>query len=182
MKKDKRKVWLKYGKFSIILTLLILSTSVTLKGVTFSSIKNDNLAKSVSSEVYDHAQNELYLAGLFTPVASFNGDLTGYAGDCPLCSGVLACHPRTNVLEKGIYFNDDMYGTVRIVATSKKYPCGTIIRFKAARLGEEAVVAVAMDRGVLGNDVDLLVNSEKEATTNVGRIRNQQFEILRLGW
>ena len=109
------------------------------------------------------------------------GELTAYVGDCPLCSGILACHPRTNVLEEGIYFNDSEYGTVRIVATSKKYACGTILRFNSSRIGEDPVIAIAMDRGVLGNDVDLLVDDVNYAY-KLGRTKNQQFEILRTGW
>ena len=33
-----------------------------------------------------------------------------------------------------IYFNDDTYGTVRIVASSRNYPCGTILKFNVNKL------------------------------------------------
>ena len=50
------------------------------------------------------------------------------------------------------------------------------------KIGEEPIIAIAMDRGVGGNNVDLLVDDVNYATKNIGRVKNQTFEVLRYGW
>lgn len=143
---------------------------------------NANLNKSIDKQIIQNTQNELYKEGLFNPLYTFNGELTGYAGDCPLCSGYLACPPRTNVLKEGIFYNDKTYGTVRIVASSKNYPCGTILKFNVNKLSDEPIIAIVLDRGVSGNVIDLLTTSESDAIKSIGRVKNLEFEVLRNGW
>ena len=128
---------------------------------------NTNLNKSVDLSVIQNTQSELFKEKDYNPVTTFVGELTGYAGDCPLCSGYLACPPRTNVLKEGIYYNDKTYGNIRIVASSKNYPCGTILRFNVNKLSEDPIIAIVLDRGVSGN---------------VSDITNEEFEVLRKGW
>ena len=43
------------------------------------------------------------------------------------------------------------------------------------------MLAIVLDRGVGGNNLDLLVASEAEASVSVGR-RNMTFSVLRRGW
>ncbi len=150
--------------------------------VSYSVAINTNLNKVLDSEIIEGKQSELYKEGINNPIYTFTGDLTGYAGDCALCSGYLACPPRTNVLEKGIYYTDSTYGVVRIVASSKNYPCGTIIRFNVNKLSSEPIIAIILDRGVTGNDIDLLTENEDFAIKSVGRVRSLDFEVLRQGW
>src|SRR5574344_3142433 len=109
---------------------------------------NNNLNKSVDKSVIAATQAGLYEEGTYNPLYSFSGELTGYVGDCPLCSGYLACPPRTNVLEKGIFYDDKVYGKIRIVASSKKYSCGTILKFNVNKLSSEPIIAIVLDRGV----------------------------------
>ena len=149
---------------------------------TLSVAMNDSLDKSLDVEVIQQNQKELFSKGTYNPLYTFTGELTGYAGDCPLCTGYLACPPRTNVLKKGIYYNDSTYGKVRIVASSKKYPCGTILKFNVKKLSDEPIIAIVLDRGVGGNVIDLLTESEDYARKHVGRVRNLNFEVLREGW
>lgn len=182
MKRYKPKKWLTcFRVFSLLFFVMILSTS-EVKRTSISVVKNDLLDKSINYEVIANQQEESYQTALYEAESSFIGELTGYAGDCPLCSGVVACRPRINVLKKGIYFTDKQYGTIRMVASSKRYPCGTILRFKAGKVSSEPIIAVVMDRGVGGNNIDLLMDNEDEARKKVGRIRNLEFDILRLGW
>ena len=143
---------------------------------------NTNLNKSIDKQIIQDSQNELYKEGIYNPLYTFTGELTGYAGDCPLCSGYLACPPRTNVLKEGIYYKDKTYGTVRIVASSKDYPCGTILKFNVNKLSQEPIIAIVLDRGVSGNVIDLLTETEENAIKNIGRVRNLEFEVLRKGW
>lgn len=182
MKRYRPKKWLIYFRaFSLLFFALLITTS-EMKRTSITVVKNDNLNKSIDYEVIYSHQEESHKTALYQPESSFVGSLTGYAGDCPLCSGVVACKPRINVLEKGIFFDDKDYGTVRMVASSKRYPCGTILRFKASKVSTEPIIAVVMDRGVGGNNIDLLMSTEDEARKKVGRIRNLEFEVLRLGW
>ena len=103
------------------------------------------------------------------------GDLTGYSADCPACNGTLACMPKYNVYKNGVTtYSDKEYGDVKIVASSKKVPCGSIIKYN----GKYAIV---LDRGVLGYDLDLLVESEAYAIKYVGR-SEITYEIIRSGW
>ncbi len=165
----------------VIGTILLISKETNIVS-TLSVAVNTNVEKSLDRSVILASQKELYEAGLFNPIYTFTGELTGYAGDCPLCSGYLACPPRTNVLEKGIYYDDDTYGTVRIVASSKNYPCGTILKFNVSKLSDEPIIAIVLDRGVGGNNIDLLTESQGFAARKVGRVRNLEFEVLREGW
>lgn len=115
-------------------------------------------------------------------ISTFKGELTAYTATCSGCSGVLACHTENGsryvVSKNGIYYNDSKYGNVRIVATSSNYKCGTILKFN---LRGTQVNAVAMDRGVSGNVVDLLTTNVKDAY-KIGRISNFEFQVLRVGW
>ena len=182
MKRYKPKKWLTCLRvFSLLFFIMFLSTS-EVERTSITVAKNDLLDKSIDYEIIATQQEESYKTALYEAESTFVGELTGYAGDCPLCSGVVACRPRINVLEKGIFFDDKQYGTVRMVASSKRYPCGTILRFKAGKVSSEPIIAVVMDRGVGGNNIDLLMETEDEARKKVGRIRNLEFDILRLGW
>ncbi len=108
------------------------------------------------------------------------GSMTGYAADCPLCGGHLACS-NYDVYRNGVVtYPDASYGDVRIVASSKKLPCGSIIAINSS-LTNEPMLAIVLDRGVGGNNLDLLVASEAEAYKNIGR-RSASYSVLRSGW
>lgn len=166
----------------IVFSIIFIVNDTTFKEGSLSVALNDNLNKAVDKEVIQASQDELYKAGVNNPLYTFMGELTGYGGDCPLCSGRVGCPPRINVLKEGIYYNDKTYGTVRIVASSRNYPCGTILRFNVKKLSSDPIIAIVLDRGVGGNVIDLLTESEDYARVHVGRVRNLQFEVLREGW
>ncbi len=108
------------------------------------------------------------------------GSLTGYASDCPACSGRLAC-TGYNVYRNGVVtYPDATYGEVRIVASSRNIACGSIVAINSS-LTASPMVAIVLDRGVGGNNLDLLVASEAEAYRNVGR-KSVSYTILRSGW
>ena len=169
-------------EFAIIILLALFLKKETYTVSTLSVNKNNSLEKTLDVEIIQQNQKELFSKGTYNPVYSFIGELTGYAGDCPLCSGYLACPPRTNVLKKGIYYDDKTYGKIRIVASSRNYPCGTILKFNVKKLSDEPIIAIVLDRGVGGNVIDLLTESEDFARKKVGRVRNLNFEVLREGW
>ena len=106
-------------------------------------------------------------------ISTFVANMTAYTVDCEGCTGRVACKPYPNV-SSSIYFNDGEYGSVRIVAASKEYPCGTIVDI--AGVGK----AIVMDRGgaITGDDLDLLVNTNP---WDFGR-KYKQTKVLRWGW
>ena len=60
--------------------------------------------------------------------------------------------------------------------------CGTILKFNVNKLSQEPIIAIVLDRGVSGNVIDLLTETEENAIKNIGRVRNLEFEVLRKGW
>ena len=117
-----------------------------------------------------------------SPVA-FNGKLTAYGPDCPGCSGNSACPPRQNFKNGNIYFEDQVYGTVRVVAADKSIPCGSIVRISGINIYSEPILAIVMDRGgaVNGNHMDLLFTSQSNLE-GFATSHNIKFEIIRYGW
>ena len=125
--------------------------------------------------------NEAISVASSSPVA-FNGRLTAYGPDCPGCTGNSACPPRQNFKNGNIYFDDQIYGKVRVVAADRDIPCGTIVRISGINIYSEPILAIVMDRGgaVNGSHMDLLFTSQSNlegfTTSNV------KFEIIRYGW
>lgn len=115
-------------------------------------------------------------------INKFSGDLTGYAADCPLCNGTLACKPSFKVYKNNVItYPDKTYGNVRIVASSKNLTCGSIIKFNAKSISNEPIYAIVLDRGVLGKNIDLLMPTEDAARKQVGR-KKITYDVIRNGW
>ena len=132
--------------------------------------------------VVEEKKEEKKVSQVNTTSNRLNGVLTGYAADCPLCNGTLACKPKYNVYKNNVVtYSDSTYGNVRIVASSTSMPCGSIVRFQLKSISSEPITAIVLDRGVLGNNLDLLMTTESEASKVVGR-RNITYEVLRRGW
>ncbi len=143
-------------------------------------LSNQNLNKTIDLSAMALKVNEIQMNDRYYPLDTFTGDLTGYVANCPLCSGYLACNGDYMVNRDSIY-NDLEYGNVKIVASSKNLPCGSIVTFDSIDNSGSKSVAIVLDRGVLGNDLDLLVNTYDEAVKNVGR-RKISYDVLRFGW
>ena len=162
--------------FTVILLMLVMSSS---NGSEFKVNSTYNFKTDLSLmalKVEEDIQNDIYSAK-----ETYSGDLTGYGADCPLCGGTLACMPSLDVLHGNVNYDDETYGNVRIVASSRNLPCGTIIRFDSKRISEEPTIAIVLDRGVLNYDLDLLTVSEAYASDNVGRLKIS-YDVLRKGW
>lgn len=143
-------------------------------------ITNENINKTLDLTAMSVKLNEIQLADKYYPLDTFTGDLTGYAADCPLCTGYLGCTGKW-VGDRTTSYQDVDYGNVRIVASSKNLACGSIVTFDAPYGSGEKVTAIVLDRGVLGNDLDLLVESEDYARQNIGR-HKVSYDVLRFGW
>ncbi len=162
----------------LVILVIVVESSNNIKET---KVLNDNYNKSIdlstmALKLKEDIQNDLYSAK-----DTFTGDLTGYVATCPLCSGKLACLPNYYVLDGTDMYQDISYGEVKIVASSRNLPCGSIVRFQKSSVSEEPVVAIVLDRGVLGNDLDLLVPDINYATSYVGR-STITYDVLRQGW
>lgn len=139
--------------------------------------RNNNLNKTLDLTAMSLKIDEINHNDLYYPLDTYNGVLTGYAANCPLCGGTLGCTGQ-NVLDGTTTYQDKDYGTVKIVASSTSLPCGSIVNFN---LNNEKITAIVLDRGVTGTALDLLVESENYAITNIGR-KNISYQILRFGY
>lgn len=109
------------------------------------------------------------------------GKLSRYGPDCYLCTGYLAY--GLYVGSDTIYYNDNYYGNVRILAGDKSYPFGTIVRVS---YDMESFLGIILDRGgSIGFNgkalFDLLYPNEYLANKD-GVNYNTKFEILRYGF
>ena len=172
---SKSKFYLKYTiKVGIILLVLFGINASTSKMETYST--NENINKEEEARKNEEAL-QTYLWG---SLDSYTGDLTGYGANCAACTGRLACG-GVDVRDGTDTYIEDTYGEVHIVASSSNLPCGSIIRFESKKVSEEPVIAIVLDRGVLGNDIDLLTPSEDYAARYIGR-SSITYDVLRLGW
>lgn len=123
------------------------------------------------------------------------GKMTAYGADCKGCSGSggLSCRAkdgsRYTLTENGMYYEDDEYGSVRIVAASLDgFPCGTIVKVDNGKL--QPFYAVVMDTGgsvtkAWKNGIvwmDLAFVTEKDSNIYKANSSNVIYEIQRWGW
>lgn len=164
--------------FLLVLLVLFVESSNTTKE---NRVLNDNFNKSIDLSTMALKLQADIANDLYSAKDTYIGDLTGYTADCPLCNGHLACLPNYDVLNGVNTYQDISYGNVMIVASSKNLPCGSIIRFNKPTISADPILAIVLDRGVLGNDIDLLANDVMYATTYVGR-STITYDVLRNGW
>lgn len=176
------KVISKIFKTSKIILLLVAVIALQKVNVVSSTDKlsNENLNKTIDLTAMAVKVNEIQMNDMYFPLDTFTGDLTGYAANCPLCTGYLSCNNQY-VNNGTTSYHDNQYGDVLIVASSKNLPCGTIVTFDAPYVQSGKSTAIVLDRGVLGNDLDLLVESESYAFQNIGR-HKISYDVLRFGW
>lgn len=127
-------------------------------------------------------------------IETFTGSLTGYGPDC------LGCGGKTSTgfdLTQSIYYEDEEYGTIRIVAADKYFPFYSIIRISNVP-NMEPIIAIVLDRGSdvgwyrdsetgnimfdsqKGTLFDLAFTTEKDPNL-IGKTNNVKFEVLRSG-
>lgn len=102
--------------------------------------------------------------------------ITAYTAFCLGCSGITASGYD---VRNTIYYFDQTYGNIRIVAADSSIPFGSVIRI------DDSIVAIVLDRGGAisyssSAQFDLLFETEQEAYT-FGR-KTCKIEILRYGY
>ena len=168
-----------FVRMSIVIFMLIIAKSSS--DIKIATVENNNVNKTVNLTTMAMKIIEVEDTIKYTPVATYTGDLTGYAYNCPLCNGTLGCMPKYNIKDGTTTYKDYEYGEVKIVASSKNIACGSIIRFKSDRVGEGEQFAIVLDRGVGGYALDLLTPSEDYASKYIGRSKIT-YDVLRSGW
>ena len=170
-------------KYTIGIMLLVVFAFVmeSSSSINYTKIENSKINRTINLSTMAMKIDEEEYNKLYSAKDSYTGDLTGYAYNCPLCVGTLGCLRSYNLTDGTVTYPDKTYGTVRIVASSANLPCGTIIRFNSYRVSPEPTLAIVLDRGVLGNDIDLLTPSEDYASRYIGR-SSIYYEVLRSGW
>ena len=164
---------------SIVIILFVIASSSYItktESKTYSNNINNNVNLSTMAlKVDEFIANDIYSAK-----DTYTGDFSGYVYYCPLCNGHLGCMYRYDITDGKTTYNDEVYGTVRIVASSKNLPCGSIVRFNKSFVSSEPVIAIVLDRGVRGNALDLL-SSDINYALNLGR-SVVTYDVLRKGW
>ncbi len=179
MIRNSLKIFFKFLQTGLLVLLVIVVESST--NIKETKVLNDNYNKSIDLSTMALKLKEDIKNDLYSAKDTYTGDLTGYVATCPLCSGKLACLPNYYVLDGTDTYQDISYGEVRIVASSKNLPCGSIIRFNKPSVSQEPILAIVLDRGVLNNDIDLLTPELSYALSYVGR-SSITYDVLRSGW
>jgi hypothetical protein len=174
----KKSIGIIVRTFLLISLLMVVESS---SSVRFTKVENNNINKTVNLSTMALKVIEEEHSRLYTAIDSYTGDLTGYIYNCPLCNGTLACKSSYYIKDGTTTYPDKTYGTVRIVASSRNLPCGSIIRFNSSRISKDPVLAIVLDRGVVGSSIDLLSENETYAIQTVGR-SSIYYEVLRSGW
>ena len=125
----------------------------------------------------------------------YTGRMTGYGPDCDTCDGVGYTYCKTkygknyNLTSDGIYYNDDEYGKVRIVAAPiAEFPCGTIVYIDNGRF--DPFYAIVLDTGYsmkygYSNGIiwfDLAFKSENDPDVPRSTSYNTKYIVQRWGW
>ena len=196
-KKNQNVIKYFFCLFSIIALIFLVATSNSKNVIVASNI---NTVKAIESSriitPYEEAEEtleeeikepEYLMVGNVLDIKNnqgkkmeFNGTITGYGPDCEGCSGVLACPPHMNVLNN-IYYSDNEYGKIRILAADPSIPCGSII--KVSNYDNQEFIGIVLDRGrdIHGLTMDLLFESEN-TNSYLGRRYNINFKIERWGY
>lgn len=125
----------------------------------------------------------------------FQGIITGYGPDCKTgCTGILYCPTKQGKyinLYDGIYYEDDEYGPVRILAAAvSKFPCGTIIEVKTNK--EKPFLGIVMDtgsamrsalkKGIVHIDVAFETEKDPNVTKMTDFSGNVKYSVQRWGY
>lgn len=125
----------------------------------------------------------------------FQGVITGYGPDCKTgCTGILYCPTKQGKyinLYDGIYYEDEEYGSVRILAAAvAKFPCGTIIEVATGK--EEPFLGIVMDtgsamrsalkRGVVHIDVAFETERDPKVSKITDFSGNVKYSVQRWGY
>lgn len=155
------------------------------ENTTTDTVVDEQIKQEEAITVKGEYAPNLEVSNTIEPLATYYGKMTGYGPDCYGCSGITAS--GRNVLNGNIYYEDQTFGNIRIVAGDRSIPFGSIIKITGTNVSNEPVIAIVLDRGgMIGfqegkhSYFDLLFESEQAASL-VGR-QDATFELLRSGY
>lgn len=130
-------------------------------------------------------------------VGVYNGIMTGYGPDCHTCNGLgyVACRTKNkknfNLLTDGVYYNDDEYGQVRVLAADlSAFPCGTIVKVESRTLG--TFMGIVLDtgydmrkhyaKGIYHFDVAYTTEKDEMVAKTTDMTGKVVYNVQRWGW
>ncbi len=169
------------------LIIIILLINVSILSYRYSFYSNIVYRASIYSREKDNlviVEKEVKINDneSFTVLDSYEGVMTAYGADCYGCSGVTAY--GYDIRNNNIYYEDEKFGNIRIVAADNSVPFGTVVRVSGVKIYEEPFLAIVLDRGyaIKGDIMDLAFGfQDDEDVKKVGR-SNVLYEVLRYGW
>lgn len=127
----------------------------------------------------------------------YKGIMTGYGPDCKTCSGrgFVACRTvdkkSFNLINDGVYYNDETYGEVRVLAAAlSKFPCGTIVKIENSRIGD--FMGIVLDtgydmrkhysQGIYHFDVAYSTEKDEKVSKTTDMSGKVVYNVQRWGW
>lgn len=163
-------------------------------GISYTEKEEETAIKTTEENVIQEPTTEVIEKGTGS-YGIYKGKLVGYGPDCVGCTGegYLACRTKDkksfSLKYDGIYYEDEEYGSVRILAAkTSQFPCGTMI--KVAKPDGTTFLAVVLDQigSSLSNGqvlMDLAYSSQTDKTVFAvdGLTGNNiTFYVQRWGW
>lgn len=156
---------------------------------------NNNISSFINYKYVDNEINNAFLVSEtvfgpytgkndnYTALKTYYGPMTAYGPDCIGCIGITTS--GQDVLDGKIFYYDEEYGNIRILASDKSLPFGTIVRIKGLKDYPNDLIAIVLDRGsAIGFNkrsyFDLLYKNEHDTLTF--GCQYATFEILRIGY
>ena len=147
--------------------------------------KEKSSVVEIKEEVKETVQTDIKQEPEVTPVQktdvleTFSGKLSYYTANCNGCSGYASGY---YVGDGRLYYHDNTYGDVRIIAAGPEIARYSIVRIKNSSLGSN-VIAIVLDRGGdIGQGrkflIDMLTN---DSESKGGVEQNIVVELLRKG-
>ncbi len=168
---------------------IYISSNLLLNMDTYEYTNITDLSKAYDAIPYKGNNKEIIISKdqieEYDILDTFIGELTAYGPDCRGCDGRGYTAQGYNIIENSIYYEDETFGTLRIVAADRKFYFGTVVRISGVNFFQEPFLAIVLDRGgaITGNKMDLAFETEKNPDVfEVGISRNVKYEVLRYGF
>lgn len=125
-----------------------------------------------STEVLKEEQNDV--------IKSYTGKMSFYSANCRGCSGLTST--GTDISDGKLYYQDNQYGNVRIIAAGVEIKKWSIVRLKNTSLGDN-ILAIVLDRGgAIGEGRTFLIDMLTNSIENKDGVENNIIvEVVRDG-
>ena len=131
-------------------------------------VKKVEVTKETQKEEIKEEQKEVVSQPVYEEksdvLKSYTGKMSFYNANCTGCSGITST--GIDVSDGRLYYYDNNYGNVRIIAAGPEIKKWSIVRLKNTSLGSN-VLAIVLDRGgAIGEGrtflIDMLTNSDEK--------------------